>query len=226
MKESMTSPTYQVKQIARPFDVTDLNASAWSQAELAHVGYFHPASSSHHPRTVVRLLHDGEAMYIRFDVDDQFVVARATANQQQVCLHSCVEFFVQPRPDAGYFNFEFNCGGTVLAYYVEDPTRTPDGLAKATELKPEELAQLTIVHTLPRQIEPERTEPTSWQLMGRIPLSLLRRYLGRHPLENRHWRANFYKCADQSSHPHWASWAPLGEALNFHQPARFGDLLL
>ena len=38
------------------------------------------------------------------------------------------------------------------------------------------------------------------------------------------WRANLYKCGDQTSHPHWASWAPIGEALNFHQPGFFGGL--
>ena len=35
---------------------------------------------------------------------------------------------------------------------------------------------------------------------------------------------NFFKCADDSSHPHWASWAPIGEALNFHQPQYFAPL--
>jgi hypothetical protein len=40
--------------------------------------------------------------------------------------------------------------------------------------------------------------------------------------DGQRWRANCFKCADQSSHPHWASWAPIGEVLNFHQPASFG----
>ena len=40
----------------------------------------------------------------------------------------------------------------------------------------------------------------------------------------RRWRGNAFKCADETSHPHWASWAPIGEALNFHAPGWFGDL--
>ncbi|MEW6117215.1 MAG: carbohydrate-binding family 9-like protein, partial [Nitrospirota bacterium] len=39
----------------------------------------------------------------------------------------------------------------------------------------------------------------------------------------REWRANFYKCGDATSHPHWASWAPV-EALNFHLPHCFGTI--
>jgi len=39
------------------------------------------------------------------------------------------------------------------------------------------------------------------------------------------WRANFYKCADESSHPHWGSWADIGERLDFHQPECFGEII-
>jgi len=35
-------------------------------------------------------------------------------------------------------------------------------------------------------------------------------------------RGNFYKCAEDNSHPHWASWASMGGELNFHLPDRFG----
>jgi hypothetical protein len=37
------------------------------------------------------------------------------------------------------------------------------------------------------------------------------------------WRANFYKCGDETSQPHWAAWHPV-EALNFHLPQCFGQL--
>jgi hypothetical protein len=43
----------------------------------------------------------------------------ATQYQEMVCYDSCVEFFVQPEPHLGYFNFEFNRGGTMLIYYIE-----------------------------------------------------------------------------------------------------------
>jgi hypothetical protein len=43
-------------------------------------------------------------------------------------------------------------------------------------------------------------------------------------LSGQTWRANLYKCADLSSHPHWGAWAEIGERLDFHQPSRFGEI--
>jgi len=37
-------------------------------------------------------------------------------------------------------------------------------------------------------------------------------------------RANFYKCGNETSHPHWLSWMPLAER-NFHDPSSFGQLV-
>ena len=39
------------------------------------------------------------------------------------------------------------------------------------------------------------------------------------------WRANFYKCADHTSHPHWLSWSVIGSGkFEFHVPEYFGTL--
>ena len=40
------------------------------------------------------------------------------------------------------------------------------------------------------------------------------------------WRANFYKCADASSHPHWLTWAPVDwPQPDFHRKEFFGTLV-
>jgi hypothetical protein len=144
-----------------------------------------------------------------------------------VCRDSCVEFFVQPRADKGYFNIEFNCGGTLLLYYIEDPTRTPGGQGEFAKMTPvaRELAEtIEVAHSLPNVVEPEIAEPTTWLLQYAAPLSLFEAYVG--PLgsvSGHKWQGNFYKCADKSSHPHWASWAPL-DAVNFHLPRCFAPI--
>jgi hypothetical protein len=39
------------------------------------------------------------------------------------------------------------------------------------------------------------------------------------------WRANFYKCADKTSHPHWLTWAPVNYPKpKFHLPEYFGRI--
>src|SRR5205823_1983878 len=100
----------------------------------------------------------------------------------------------------------------------------PDGqFARWHPLPDHAIASLAIGHTLPKTVDPERAEPTPWHLCCRIPLGVLAAQVGPlGPLPGQRWRANFYKCADRCSHPHWASWCPIGPALNFHQPHAFG----
>ena len=74
------------------------------------------------------------------------------------------------------------------------------------------------------RVEPEITDPVVWSLSFFIPLSLFEHYLGPlGALRSQVWRGNFFKCAEENSHPHWASWSPVDE-FNFHRPACFGLL--
>ena len=205
------------------------NASTgpWDKADTIDIAHFYARSSDHHPRTRARLLYDDQAIYVLFDVQDRYVKAVHPNYQGPVCRDSCVEFFVQPRADKGYLNFEINCGGTMLLYYIEDATRVPTGLGfKKCVAVPEELGRtVQIHHSLPKIVDPEITEPVDWTVAYRIPLKLIEHYTG--PLGKlaaQTWRANFYKCADGCSHPHWASWVPVGEPLSFHQPKYFAPI--
>jgi hypothetical protein len=206
-------------------DELRLDHPIWSQGDELEIAHFHATSSDHRPRTRVRALHDGVSLFVRFEVDDQYVISKRRQYQELVFQDSCVEFFFQPRAELGHFNIEINCGGTLLFYYVEDPTRTPTGLAKYTRISSEIASQIQIIHSTPSVVLPERSEPTRWLIALWLPLSALEPYVG--PLgdiSRATWRGNFYKCADHSSHPHWGSWSPLGEILNFHDRAHFGIL--
>ncbi len=197
---------------------------AWRQAPALSVAHFRPESSDHRPRTRAKLLWDAYHIYGIFKVADRFIRSVHTAFQTPVCRDSCVEFFVQPRPDKGYFNFEFNCGGALLTSYITDPRRTADGFAAWQALTPEEGRRIVVQSSLPRRVEPEITEARTWQLAFRIPLEVMASYTGPlHLAAGDVWRANFYKCGDETSHPHWAAWHPV-DALNFHLPHCFGRL--
>ena len=86
--------------------------SIWATVPALRVGHFHPRSSDHRPMVRAKVLYDAGGLYIIFDVRDRYVQCLQTQPQSMVCRDSCVEFFVEPRPGAGYFNFEINCGGT------------------------------------------------------------------------------------------------------------------
>jgi hypothetical protein len=197
----------------------------WRQVQPLTVDCFRPEGSDHHPATASKLLYDRQNIYGIFRVGDQYVRCVHERFQSDVWKDSCVEFFVQPPKCSGYFNFEFNCGGALLASYVTDSTRLDDGsLRSCTPLTSDDDVQIRRFASLPSMIEPEITTPVVWTLEFCLPFSVLEKHTG--PLmrvKEQSWRGNFYKCGNETSHPHWASWIPLS-ARNFHDPSSFGKL--
>ena len=196
----------------------------WSEVESVSVNNFRPESSGHRPQTLAQLLYDPQGLHGRFQVEDRYVRCVRTAYGSEVWKDSCVEFFVEPQAGRGYFNFEFNCGGAFLINHIVDPTRTAEGFKEFVRI-PEAVAQSVRVHSsLPSVIEPEITEAVTWTLEFFIPFRLLEKYVGRlGKVAGQTWRGNFYKCAEENSHPHWAAWSPVDE-FNFHRPHCFGEL--
>jgi hypothetical protein len=217
---------YRVLRTAQPPAFRgNWSAGVWAGVRPLDVDQFHAAGSQHRPVTQAKLLFDDEHLYVFFRVQDRYVRAVAEQFQGRVCADSCVEAFLQPREGRGYFNFEMNCGGTLLLYHIRDPRRTPEGFADSTPVSSKHAAGMRIYHSMPARIDPEIGEPVEWRLEYGIPLSLFEPYIGEAPRPaGGLWRGNFYKCGDETSHPHWASWSPIGEQLNFHCPEHFGVL--
>ncbi len=220
-----SAPSYTV-QWADPLPhlSADWDDPAWKAAETAELQSFRPESSAHHPRTRLRLLHGAGGLRGLFQVRDQFVRSIRTRYMDEVWKDSCVEIFLQPRPDAGYFNLEMNAGGAHLCSYIQDPERVPGGFKRFTRLPAEMGERIEVRSSLPRVVDPEIAEPVTWQLNFYAPWEVLGHYSGSlGQVRGQRWRGNFYKCADESSHPHWVSWAPI-DLLNFHIPRCFGTL--
>ncbi len=201
-------------------------ASSAAAGESLRIDQFRPEGSDHRPRAVATVTYDQVGLRVVFVVADRYVRCVHSEPQSAVCMDSCVEFFVRPRPDRGYFNFEANCGGALLAFYITDWRRlgAERKLAGFSPLMAEEIAQIQISASLPGRVEPEIIEPVEWRLEMFIPFKVLAKYVGPlGDLPGQCWRANFYKCGGDTSHPHWAAWNPVSE-LNFHVPAEFGEL--
>jgi len=196
----------------------------WHTIPFVEIGHFLPQSSSHWPRTLVRLAYDTQGIHGQFEVADRFIRCVRTEYGSEVWKDSCVEFFAEPKPGHGYFNFEFNCGGAFLVNHIVDPTRTADGFKQFARIPKSIADQIQVRSSLPPLVEPELAEATLWTLEFRIPISLFEEYVG--PLDEvagQTWRGDFFKCAEENSHPHWAAWSPVDE-LNFHRPDCFGTL--
>jgi len=138
---------------------------SWDLAPVLQVDQFHASSSSHRPMTTVKLLHDEHDLHVAFRVQDRFVRCVHTEYQSDVYLDSCVEFFLQPVAGGGYFNFEINCGGALLLYFIEDPA--PGGAKRFRQFcpVPEDIARLIKIEpSLPRRVDPEIAEPITWTI--------------------------------------------------------------
>jgi hypothetical protein len=198
------------------------DGDVWQDVADIAVACFRPEGTAHHPKTLCKMLYDQERIYGIFKVEDQYVRCIHAEFQSEVYKDSCVEFFVQPPAQCGYFNFEFNCGGTMLASFITDPTRMNGGVKSFTPLTPDDDVQIQRYHSLPAIVDPEITQKIAWLLEFSIPFSVLEKYAGKlGNVDGQTWRGNFYKCGNDTSHPHWASWSPVSE-LNFHLPADFG----
>ena len=220
----MASPTYLIRRAtAAPEHRGDWDGPAWRAANRLPIASFHPRSSDHRPAVEAALLHDDTQLHLLAQVADRFVRSVHTAYESDTYKDSCVELFVQPEGAPGYFALEVNCGGAFSLRYIEDPTRTPNRFAKWTAVAPDLAATIRVSHSMPERVDPERQDPVDWWVEISWPFRVMAAYCGEvTPVAGRRWRGNACKCGDETSHPHWASWAPIGEALNFHAPQWFG----
>ena len=198
------------------------NRTEWKNAKALNIDVVGEESSDHHPQTDLKLLYTNTSIFGLFMVKDKYVRAIRSGFQESVCRDSCVEFFFKPKPESGYFNFEFNCSGALLSSYITSNKRTKNGFEEYVMLIDEDLKKVNIFHSLPEKVEPEIKEDTNWFLGFEIPLVILEKYIGKlGELSAQTWEANCYKCGDETSHPHWISWNPINEK-NFHCPECFG----
>ena len=202
-----------------------LSSGLWDNAAIAFITNFvEMKENAHTPHTTLRLLYDDDALYGKFQVKDQYVRCVAQNFQDPVCLDSCVEAFIEPAGNRGYINFEFSGSGVFLSQHIRDAKRTERGFADFDMLSLDDAAGIIAASTLPRLVEPEITTPIVWELGFKIPFAVFERRGFSAPSSGEKWRANFYKCGDKTSHPHWACWNEIDEC-NFHLPRCYGNVL-
>jgi hypothetical protein len=215
--------TYRVRRMTdNPIIDADWDKAAWKGVTPVTLEYYMGEEPAHQPRVQAKVAYDDRFLYVIWRVEDRFVLARRTKHQQDVCRDCCVELFFTPGgapEDRGYFFLETNCAGVKLfgAHMVGDKDDT---------FTAEDFASIVTASSVKGPIDREVAEPKGWTLEYRIPLGLLEKHAKvEHPGPGVTWRANFYKCADDSSRPHWLTWSPVTNASpSFHLPKYFGIL--
>lgn len=175
-----------------------------------------PASFPHKPDCSFKIARTADKLYLKFFVKDSNLRAIYTVDQEPVWQDSCVEFFCKQPDMPHYYNFEFNCIGTCLA---------TSRVARNEGIKPlsgEELQKVERFSSLGTSAIEEKEGDFEWSLTVAIPFSII----GMQDLENpSKLTANFYKCGDGTSRPHYISWNVIAtENPDFHRPDFFGEL--
>ena len=170
------------------------------------------------PEVNVKLFHNNDKLFIKFDVREKDIQAKVAEDQGRTWTDPCVEFFVSPQGNMDYYNFECTCTGKLLlAWHPADEPK---------EAAPQEVLESVLRHpSLGTECFPLRTGEHCWSVIEMIPATALFRS-GLTAWKGKKMTANFYKCGDELPTPHFISWAPIEwKEPSFHRPEFFGELV-
>lgn len=166
------------------------------------------------PDLKFRIGHIGQEIWLKYYVKEKNIIAQETRINGDVYKDSTVEFFISLDGE-NYYNFEFNCIG--IAHVAHGP-----GRGNRTFLEQETVKQIKIESTLGKQPFAEKSGNFEWEMMIRIPVECFS-FDKIKSLNGLKATANFYKCGDETSDPHFVSWNPIEtKDPDYHCPQFFG----
>lgn len=204
----------------KPLDVLDLSSINYVMEFKAHreyVDWINWEEYPYQPVVAFDIARSATNLYIRFLVRESSLKAVYALDNSPVHQDSCVEFFMKKEEDSDYMNFEFNCLGTC------DASRRKSREIKSS-LSPDEYKSIRRRSSVKSESFAEISGICNWELLVCIPFTLM----GLDP-ENLPEKifGNFYKCADETTYPHYVSWSPIDmPSPNFHCPDFFGEIYL
>ncbi|MCQ2403158.1 MAG: carbohydrate-binding family 9-like protein [Lentisphaeria bacterium] len=213
---------YTIRRIApekppRLFMEPSWEAKVWDPAELGFLSHAWPTSKYKGARVFFKMLHDGERVYAIFYGYDRYMRAVYFRPQTLACRDNAVEFFFAPAGlPGGYCNIEISVSGAYLAQFHPD-SQTVWRNASPLRSPIETCSSINCI------VANEVKDNVEWCVAFIFNAKDVLREMGlddSKPLSGQTWQANFYHCAENSSHKRWFSWAPL-QALNFHRPQDF-----
>jgi len=195
----------------------EISASLDKQMNRIRIDTLNWKDYNYKPDVELSVAYSDHEIFLKYYINESYFKAEKTESNQMVCEDSCVEFFVSPEDDGIYYNLEFNGIGTCL-------------LGSGTERDNSTRANTEIISKIRRESSAgkrpfkEKVGDNSWTITIAIPFEVFFHHKIR-DLKGKIFRANFYKCGDMLSVPHYVTWNPVGtEKPDYHQPAYFGLL--
>lgn len=176
-----------------------------------------PDEFPYRPLCHISIAHSDKYIAILYHVRGLDLRAVELQDNGNIWEDSCCEFFVRRPEENIYSNFEMNCIGKILG-------ATGEGRNNRVKRSEDQLKQIIRYSSLQKQSYDKSDEVFSWDAAMLIPFSLLG-YSKEEKPETLY--ANFYKCGDKTSHPHFLSYFPIKcKKPDFHRPEFFGKLIL
>ncbi len=170
-------------------------------------------------QTTARLCYDSDALFVRFDCEDDDAWGTLKYRDAPIYNEEVVELFIAPGEETpvDYYEFEISPNGILFDASVHNP----DGDRAALRVDVEwDAANL--------RWRGERSGKGRWSAFMILPW----RAIGPANHKPAVWRANFYRIErprqGRSHHPtEFSCWSPtLTDPADFHKPGRFGVLTL
>ena len=202
------SREYQIKRIdtikeewRRDVPKAEVNCFPWARAE-----------NDFCPLTNVYAAYNDTSIFVFMETAETELRALARGFGF-VHTDSCMEFFLSPDPSSPhYINWEFNPAG---AMYLSIGTERNN----RTKLPQENYREFFQLRTA--------VFDKGWNLEYCIPFSFLQRFFPLLEIKTGCvMRGNFYKCGDETAHPHYGCWSPIHlSEPDFHCPDFFGTFV-
>jgi hypothetical protein len=174
------------------------------------------ADFQYKPTVRFRIGHVDDEIWLKYYVKEKHIKAMETRTNGNVYKDSCVEFFIS-FDGQNYYNLEINCIGTIhLAYGT--------GRHGRNFVDPSIIEKIETRSSLGDKPFEEKSGNFEWEIMVRIPIECFT-FSKLSSLKNRDANANFYKCGDDTSEPHYITWNPVKtENPDYHRPEFFGKV--
>jgi hypothetical protein len=163
------------------------------------------------------IAYTGHEILLKYYVTEQWFKAEKTDTNTEVYEDSCVEFFISTSDDGIYYNLEFNGIGTCLM-------GSGTGRENRKRSAPEIISNIRRSTSAGEKSISEISGGYSWTITIAIPFNVFFHHKITE-LTGKTFRANFYKCGDKLSVPHFVTWNPVRtEKPDYHRPEYFGLL--
>lgn len=194
------------------YNVITTNNIDFSSALRADISCY-KWGDGYEPTAYAQLIYvEGKGFALHMHCDETEPKAIYSNYNDPVYKDSCLEFFVSFNANSPlYMNFEMNSNGAFLsAVRTDRKNKTPiDRLCELPEVK-------------------SSRDANGWSVDVFFGLETIGKLFGECTFEKGStFKGNFYKCGDETLHPHFGMWSPIDlPSADFHRPEFFGTFVI